>query len=65
MVKVLVLTSDHDGIGYYRNFMPHLTINDPEFEIDIRMLQDGTLNLLNENFIRQYDILFYNKGIPK
>jgi len=64
MVKVLVLTSDVDGIGYYRNFMPHLTINDPEFEVDIRMLQDGTLNLLDPNFMSQYNILFYNKQIP-
>lgn len=64
MIKVLVLTSDVDGIGYYRNFMPHLTINDPEFEIDIRMLQDSTLNLLNPNFMGQYNILFYNKSIP-
>ncbi len=64
MIKVLVLTSDVDGIGYYRNFMPHLTINDPEFEVDIRMLQDGTLNLLDPNFMGQYNILFYNKSIP-
>jgi len=64
MIKVLVLTSDVDGIGYYRNFMPHLTINDPEFEVDIRMLQDGTLNLLDPNFMGQYKILFYNKSIP-
>jgi glycosyltransferase involved in cell wall biosynthesis len=64
MIKILVLTSDVDGIGYYRNFMPHLTINDPEFEIDIRMLMDGTLNLLDPNFLKKYNILFYNKSIP-
>jgi glycosyltransferase involved in cell wall biosynthesis len=64
MIKVLVLSQDTDGIGYYRNFMPHLTINDPEFDIDIRMLQDGTLNLLDPNYLGQYKILFYNKSIP-
>jgi glycosyltransferase involved in cell wall biosynthesis len=64
MIRVLVLTTDTDGIGYYRNFMPHLTINDPDFEIDIRMLQDGTLNLLDQNFISKYNIIFYNKAIP-
>ncbi len=64
MIKILVLTSDTDGIGYYRNFMPHLTINDPDFDIDIRMLQDGTLNLLDPNFMKQYNIVFYNKAIP-
>ena len=64
MIKVLVLVSDTDGVGFWRNFMPHLTINDPEFEIDIRMLQDGTLNLLDPHFMGQYNILFYNKSIP-
>jgi glycosyltransferase involved in cell wall biosynthesis len=28
------------------------------------MLQDGTLNLLDQNFIKQYNIIFYNKSIP-
>lgn len=64
MIKILVLTSDTDGIGYYRNLMPHLTINDPEFDIDIRMLQDSTYNILDPNFIGKYNILFYNKSIP-
>ena len=64
MIKVLVLTSDVDGIGFWRCFMPHLTINDPEFDIDIRMLQDGTLNLMDPRFMSQYKILFYNKAIP-
>lgn len=64
MVKMLVLSSDTDGIGMYRNFMPHLTINDPDFDIDIRMLQDGTLNMLDPHFLAQYNIIFYNKAIP-
>ena len=64
MIKILVLVSDTDGIGSWRNFMPHLTINDPDFDVDIRMLQDGTLNMLDPNFMSQYNILFYNKSIP-
>ena len=64
MIKVLVLSSDNDGVGYFRNFMPHLTINDPEFDIEIRLLMDSTLNLLDENYMRQFNILFYNKSIP-
>lgn len=64
MIKVLVLSSDVDGVGYYRNFMPHLTINDPDFEIETRLMMDGTLNLLDENYIRQFNIVFYNKSIP-
>ena len=64
MIKVLVLSSDVDGVGYFRNFMPHLTINDPDFQVDIRLLMDSTLNLLDNNFMSQYNILFYNKTIP-
>jgi glycosyltransferase involved in cell wall biosynthesis len=64
MIRVLVLNSDTDGVGYWRCLMPHLTINDPDFEVDVRLLMDGTLNLLDENFISQYNIVFYNKMIP-
>lgn len=64
MIKVLVLSADTDGIGFWRNFMPHLTINDPEFEIDVRLLMDNTLNLLDPQFMSQYNMLFYNKAIP-
>lgn len=63
-MKILVISTDTDGVGYYRSLMPHLTINDSDFEIDIRMLQDGTFNLLDENYISQYNIVFYNKTIP-
>lgn len=64
MIKILVLTSDTDGVGYMRSLAPHLVINDDEFEADIRLLMDGTLNLLDENFLRQYNIICYNKQIP-
>lgn len=64
MIKILVLVSDHDGVGYFRSFSPHLTITDPEFDIDVRLLMDGTLNLLDENFMGQYNIFVYNKTIP-
>jgi glycosyltransferase involved in cell wall biosynthesis len=63
-VKALIITSDTDGVGYHRNFTPHFTINEPDFEADVRMLQDGTLNLLDERFMSNYNILFYNKTIP-
>lgn len=63
-IKILTISIDTDGVGYYRNFIPHLTINDPEFNIDIRMIQDGTLNLMDENFLSNYNIIFYNKTIP-
>lgn len=64
MIKVLVISSDVDGVGYYRNFMPHLNINDVDFEINVRLLMDSTLTLLDERFMSQYNIFFYNKSIP-
>lgn len=64
MIKILVLNSDVDGVGFFRLLSPHLTMNDGEFEVDIRLLMDGTLNLLDENFIKQYDIIIYNKSLP-
>ena len=63
-IKILVVSVDTDGVGYYRTLMPHLSINDPEYLIDLRMIQDGTMNLLNPNFLKEYNIIFYNKGIP-
>jgi glycosyltransferase involved in cell wall biosynthesis len=63
-IKILTLSSDQDGVGYYRINNPHATINDPDIEIDIRMMTDGTLPLLNEKFMSQYDIIYYNKTIP-
>ena len=64
MIRVLVLSSDSDGVGYYRTLNPHLCMKDPEVKVEIRLLSDMTLPLLDPNFLRHYDILFYNKVIP-
>lgn len=64
MIRVLTLNSDTDGVGYWRVLMPHLCINDPEIKVEIRLLTDNTLPLLDENYIRHFDIIFYNKVIP-
>jgi len=64
MIKVLVLSADNDGVGYYRILNPHLTMNDPEIECEIRLLSDATIPLFDESFISQYNIIFYNKAIP-
>jgi len=63
MIKILVLNSDNDGVGYWRLLSPYLTINNPEFKVDVRLLQDFTLNLTEEG-IKGYDIIVYNKNIP-
>lgn len=64
MIKILVICSDMDGVGKYRLLDPHLTMNDPEIDIEIRFLVDGTLNLTYEPYTSQFNIIFYNKTLP-
>lgn len=64
MIRILVLNSDTDGVGYFRMLNPHLCLDDPEIKIDIRLLSDGTLPLLNKNFLKHYNIIVFNKMIP-
>lgn len=63
-IKMLTLSSDNDGVGYYRILNPHVTMNDPDIDVEIRLMSDGTLPLLNQEYMSQYDIIFYNKSIP-
>jgi len=62
--KVLVLNSDYDGVGYWRILSPYMNFNDPDIDVDIRLLMDSTLPLLDERFLSQYKIIVYNKSIP-
>jgi len=64
MIRVLALSSDNDGVGWYRILNPHLCMNDPEIKVEIRLLSDMTLPLLDPKFIRHYNIIFFNKVIP-
>lgn len=65
MIRVLVLDSDTDGVGFYRLLMPHTCLKDnPEVKVDIRLLMDSTLQLLNPDFLKYYSIIVYNKNIP-
>jgi len=64
MIRILVLSSDTDGVGYYRTLNPHLCMNDPDIKLEIRLLSDMTLPLLDPNFLRHYSVIFYNKLIP-
>jgi hypothetical protein len=63
-INVLVISGDNDGVGYYRILNPHLCMDDPDINVDIRLLSDGTLPLLDERFISKYNIIFYNKMLP-
>jgi len=64
MTNVLVLNSDTDGVGYFRILNPHLCLNDPGINIDIRLLSDGTLPILDINFLSKYQIIMFNKMLP-
>jgi len=62
--KVLVLNSDCDGVGYHRILSPYLCFNDPDIQVDVRLLMDSTLPLHDERFLSQYKIIVFNKSIP-
>jgi glycosyltransferase involved in cell wall biosynthesis len=62
--KVLVLNSDMDGVGFWRILSPYSCFNHPDIEVDLRLLMDSTLPLHDENFLRQYKIIVFNKSIP-
>jgi glycosyltransferase involved in cell wall biosynthesis len=62
--KVLVLSIDCDGVGYWRLLSPYSCFNDPDIEINIRLLMDSTLQLYNEGFLSQYKIIVFNKPLP-
>ena len=65
MIKILVLNSDTDGVGYFRILNPHLCLQNTtdELDIDIRLMSDGTLPLHDMNFLSQYQIIMFNKMI--
>jgi glycosyltransferase involved in cell wall biosynthesis len=64
--KVLILNSDTDGVGYWRLLAPHLTMNDQfkDIHCDVRLMMDHTLPLMDVNFLKQYNIIIYNKILP-
>lgn len=62
--KVLVLNSDMDGVGYHRILAPYSCFNDPDIQVDIRLIMDSTLPLQDERFLAQYKIIVFNKQIP-
>lgn len=62
--KILVLNADMDGVGLHRMLSPYTCFNDPDIQVDIRLLMDSTLPLHDENFISQYKVIVFNKPIP-
>jgi len=62
-INILIISIDTDGVGYYRLLNPHSSITDERFNITIRISTDPTLNLSDEEYISQYDIIVYNKNL--
>jgi glycosyltransferase involved in cell wall biosynthesis len=62
--KILVINADTDGVGYHRLLSPYTCFNEPDIEVDIRLLMDSTLPLQSDEFLSQYKIIVLNKSLP-
>lgn len=64
-IKMLVIPSDHSGVGKFRSVDPHVYINDhypDEFDIDIVYnMPEGNL----EDFLKQYDLIHIHKRLDE
>lgn len=64
--KILVISSDMAGVGYYRILNPHLLLSmsddNKEIEFDVRLLQGG-IPLLDDNFLKDYNAIIYNRSL--
>lgn len=64
-IKMLVIPSDHSGVGKFRSVDPHQYIAEnysDEFDVDIMYnLPNGDL----ESFLKQYDIIHFHKQLDK
>lgn len=62
-IKILVISNDVDGVGYYRINSPYLYMND--HDIDIRFLSNNDFSFkFDENSLKDYNIIIYHKYIP-
>lgn len=65
--RILVIPSDHSGVGLYRSISPHLYIAEhykDDFDVDIIYLN----NIPTENtidFLKQYDLVHIHKALDK
>jgi len=62
-IKVLVLSLDNDGVGYYRMNAPYLTLNDPDIEVKFLSSSDFTFRF-TEDALKEFNVIVYHKGIP-
>lgn len=62
-IKVLVISNDNDGVGYYRINSPYLSINEPNIEIRYLPSSDFTFRF-DEETLKEFNVIVYHKGIP-
>lgn len=64
-IKMLVIPSDHTGVGYFRSVSPHQYIAEhygDEFDVDIvYSMPNGDI----ETFLKQYDLIHIHKQLDK
>jgi len=61
-IKILVVPSDRTGVSYYRSTIPHIKLEEyfpNDFHVDI----DYEPELLNDNFLKQYDLIHYHRTL--
>lgn len=62
-IKVLVISLDNDGVGYYRMNSTYLTLNDPDIDVYFLTNNDFTFRF-TEEALKDYNVIVYHKGIP-
>jgi glycosyltransferase involved in cell wall biosynthesis len=64
--KILILSNDTDGVGYYRLLNPHLylDLNSSDIECEVRLLYDTNIPLMKEEFIKKFNLIVFNKSLP-
>lgn len=62
-IKILVISLDNDGVGYYRINSPYLALNDPDIEIKLFSNNDFTFRF-DEETLKEFNVIVYHKGIP-
>ncbi len=62
-IKILAISLDNDGVGYYRLNSPYLALNDPDIEVKLFSNTDFTFRF-DEATLSQFNVIVYHKGIP-
>lgn len=62
-IKILVISLDNDGVGYYRMNSPYLALNDSDIEVTLFGNHDFTFKF-DEETLSKFNVIVYHKGIP-